>query len=102
MNVLIVAKCLWNASPCISFWLLIYLSMASHFCQLFESIFNETQEPLSIKVWFNGGYFRSCSILHSLGCIGCPLLDTVASQNINNSQKIDFWLWTLYTNTRLN
>jgi len=48
-------------------------------CFDLENVFNETQEPASIQLWFDGGYFDSCSILNGLGCIRCPFLNTIAS-----------------------
>jgi len=47
-----------------------------------------------------GGYLGSSTILHRLGCISCALLHAVASQDVNNSQKVDFHLWTLYKHSR--
>ena len=72
----------------------------NHWYSLFENAFNESQEAASILVWLYGGYLGSSTVLHSLGCISCALLHAVASQDVNNSQKVDFHLWTLYKHSR--
>jgi len=64
------------------------LSFSCLCISLFRDFLNKFKQPASILVWVYGGYLGCGSVLHRLGRLRCPLLDSVAGQNVDDADEI--------------
>jgi len=60
---------------------------------------DELEESSSVLVRAYGGYFGGRAVFHGLGGLRCPLLDSVACQNVNDADEIDLSVPTFCTTT---